>query len=433
MTPALDPAIMKAVERLDYRVTAGDLASQAGLDINMAQRGLLALASEAGGHLQVAESGDVVFQFPQNFRDLLRNKYFRLRLKEWWQRVWRVLFYLIRISFGIVLVLLIVLAIAAVVILAIAASSSRDDDNGGGVDFGRGGGSGIWFFPDFGWIFYPNYTDRYRERRNSSQPNQLNFLEAIYSFLFGDGNPNAELEERRWSTIGTVIRHNRGAVIAEQVSPYLDDVGKGFDQEYEQYMLPVLTRFDGRPEVSPEGQMVYHFPSLQTTVTEAKSRSFPPFLREALWQFSQAGSGQKVAAIALGCVLLVLAGVLNLWLAAGVGIAGGALAFVRAIAVLSLGYSVAFLGIPLIRSFWLQFRNRKIQARNDQRELRSRQLAQADPVLQQKLGFAQQFAAETVIRDEDLIYTTETDLIEQESEQADRIDAEWRERLEGNG
>jgi hypothetical protein len=431
MTPAPDPAILRAVERLDYRVTAGDIAAQAGLDVNLAQQGLLALASEAGGHLQVAESGDVVYQFPQNFREVLRNKSFRLRLKEWWEKVWRVLFYLIRISFGIVLVLLIVLAIAALVILAIAASSAgRDDNDGGGIDFG-GGGGGFWFFPDFGWIFYPNYTDHYR--RKESQSGNLNFLESIYSFLFGDGNPNADLEERRWRTIGTVIRNSRGAVIAEQISPYLDDVGQGFDQEYEQYMLPVLTRFDGRPEVSPEGQLVYHFPSLQTTVVEkTKSRAIPPFLREALWRFTQASSGQKITAIVLGCVLLVLAGVLNLWVG-GVAIAGGALTFVKAIAVISLGYSVAFLGIPLTRYSWLRWRNRKIQARNNERELRSHQLAQADPLLEQKLTFAQQFAAETVIRDEDLIYSTETDLIEQESEQSDRIDAEWRERLEGRG
>ena len=55
MTP--DPRIMKAVEQLGYRVTVGDVAAQAGLTINLAEQGLLALASNAGGHLQVAESG----------------------------------------------------------------------------------------------------------------------------------------------------------------------------------------------------------------------------------------------------------------------------------------------------------------------------------------------------------------------------------------
>jgi len=41
----------------------------------------------------------------------------------------------------------------------------------------------------------------------------------IFSFLFGDGNPNANLEERRWQQIATVIRNNGGAVVAEQMLP----------------------------------------------------------------------------------------------------------------------------------------------------------------------------------------------------------------------
>ena len=82
-----DPNIMQAVEQLGYRVTVGDVATKAGLNINLAEKGLLTLASEAGGHLQVAETGDVVYQFPQNFRDILRNKYIQLQIQEWWQKI----------------------------------------------------------------------------------------------------------------------------------------------------------------------------------------------------------------------------------------------------------------------------------------------------------------------------------------------------------
>ena len=102
MTP--DTAILKSVEQLGYRVTVGDVAANAGLELNLAQSGLLALASEAGGHLQVADTGEIVYLFPKNFRAVLRNKYFGLKVREWWSKVWKVLFYLIRMSFGIVLI-----------------------------------------------------------------------------------------------------------------------------------------------------------------------------------------------------------------------------------------------------------------------------------------------------------------------------------------
>src|SRR4028119_213009 len=130
MTP--DPTIMRAVEQLGYRVTVGDVAAQAGLNINLAQQGLLALASNAGGHLQVAESGEIAYLFPRNFRSILRNKFLRLQLQEWWEKVWRVLFYLIRISFGIILMASIALIMIAIAIIVIAVSMNSDSESPGG-------------------------------------------------------------------------------------------------------------------------------------------------------------------------------------------------------------------------------------------------------------------------------------------------------------
>jgi hypothetical protein len=428
--PTPDPAVMKAVERLEYRVTVGDVAAQAGLDVNLAQQGLLVLASETGGHLQVAESGEMIYQFPPDFRNVLRDKSFRLRLKEWWDKVWRVLFYLIRISFGIVLILLIVLAIVAIVLAVFAINSSRGDDDRGD----SGGGfnmPGFWFTPDFFWIFSPNYDTRsYERQRAKGESSEINFLEAVFSFLFGDGNPNIDLEERRWQTIGTVIRNQQGAVIAEQIAPYLDEVGEGFDRDYEQYMMPVLARFNGRPEVSPEGQIVYHFPDLQTTVAEQRRKSVPAYLREALFAFSRASKGQLVMAASLGVLLLGLGITLGVLVGSGAAVSGTALTLGRAIAVLSLGYSVSYLTIPLIRNLWIQGRNRKILARNQQRQQRIHLLEQADPVLEQKLLYAKQFATETVIQDEDLVYSSDRDLIEQDIDRADQIDAEWQKRIQ---
>ena len=241
MTP--NPKIVKSIEKLDYRVTVGDVAAQAGLELNFAQQGLLALASEAGGHLQVAESGDVVYLFPKNFRSILRNKYWQLRWQKTWQKVWGVLFYIIRISFGVILIASILVMLAAIVFLWIAANSSSDNKRGNSNrPLGAGG---IYFVPrfwfgDFFLWFDPGYNRRRRlRRRQASTGYQMNFLESVFSFLFGDGNPNADLEEYRWQAIGGVIRSNKGAVIGEQIAPYVDKI-----DEYEDYMLPVLSRFN---------------------------------------------------------------------------------------------------------------------------------------------------------------------------------------------
>jgi hypothetical protein len=431
---APNPAIMQAVEQLGYRVTVGDVATQAGLNVNLAQQGLLTLASDAGGHLQVAESGEIVYLFPKNFQAVLQNKFWRLRLQEWWQKVWRVLFYLIRISFGILL--LVAIALVAITIFIIITASNRDSEGRGDRHGGSGGGMlympYFWISPDWFWIFYPDYGTRYQQRRRRESSN-LNFFEAVFSFLFGDGNPNANLEERRWQQIASVIRNNGGAVAAEQIAPYLDEMGEGYAREYEDYMLPVLTRFNGKPVVSPEGQIVYHFPELQVMASQRRPVAVPKYLEELKYRFSAASSGQIILSAGLGVVYFVLALVLGNLLADGTAAAsiGGIVAFVQGIYWLLLGYSIAFLTVPLVRYFWIQWRNRKISDRNQQRQARARLLA-ADTALQQKIAYAHQFAAETVIAQEDLVYTTETDLLEQEAQRSDQIDAEWRRRLSGS-
>lgn len=42
----LSQDVMKAVESLEYRVTAGDVAAKTGLNLSQAEAGVLALASD---------------------------------------------------------------------------------------------------------------------------------------------------------------------------------------------------------------------------------------------------------------------------------------------------------------------------------------------------------------------------------------------------
>ena len=436
----LQPEIMQSVEQLGYRVTVGDVAAKSGLDINLAQRGLLALASDVSGHLQVAESGDIIYLFPDNFRTILRNKYWKLQLKETWEKIWKVLFYIIRISFGIVLVASIILVLIAITVIIIGLNSSRDgNSNNSGSRGGSYRGGGFFFFPNFGdlfWIFYPNYGynryDHSSSRRSQSRDaNEMNFLEAVFSFLFGDGNPNYNLEERRWKAIGTVIKNNKGSIIAEQVAPYLDNIDR-YNKENEDYILPVLTRFNGNPEVSPNGELIYHFPELQVTVQESTQKSISTYLKERLYKFSEAGSNKIMLAIGLGALNFILALILGSFLKDPSIVAqfGGFIAFINSIYWLLLGYAMAFLGVPLIRYFVVQMRNGKIESRNSERKGRTELLQDKTETIQHKLEYASQFANQAIIQQSDIAYTTEKDVLEQEIEQADKIDQEWQKRLD---
>jgi len=94
----------------------------------------------------------------------------------------------------------------------------------------------------------------------------------------------------------------------------------------------------------------------------------------------------------------------------------GFLGFASAAYGFLLGYAILFLTVPLVRYFVLKFLiNPKIAARNQQRVVRFNQLKQLSDALKQKLDFARQFAtSQEVIGADNLAYTTETDLNDQE-------------------
>lgn len=428
---------MKSIEQLNYRVTVGDVASNAGLNLEVARQELLVLASETQGHLQVAETGDIVYLFPKNFRGILRNKYWRLRWEKWFSRIWQIIFYLIRISFGIVLISSIALMLIAIAILVLVISSSQGESNNDSGRRNSGDGGNViflpnfWISPDFFWIFTPDYQQRrYQRQRQNPQKNQLNFLESIYSFLFGDGNPNRNLEDRRWQDIGTVINNNNGAVIAEQIAPYLDNINI-YNERDEDYMLPVLSRFNGYPEVSDNGDIIYYFPELQVTADSRNKINIPSYLKEQNWVFSIASSGQKILAFFLGGFNFVLALVLGSMLTPKLAqqIGSDFIYFVESIYEFLFVYAGAYLAIPLGRYLWLQRKNSKINQRNIERENKAQYLLENRTKLLPKINYASQFAQQKIISQKDLAYSTEKDLLDQQLEQKDKIDQEWIKRL----
>jgi hypothetical protein len=63
----------------------------------------------------------------------------------------------------------------------------------------------VWFNPFDIFIYWdPRYSRHERERVDAG--GSMSFLEAIFSFVFGDGDPNMSFEERRWRALGEHIQ-----------------------------------------------------------------------------------------------------------------------------------------------------------------------------------------------------------------------------------
>eukprot|EP00966_Prymnesium_polylepis_P042697 992321-Prymnesium_polylepis.1 len=91
---------------------------------------------------------------------------------------------------------------------------------------------------------------------------------AIFSFVFGDGDPNEGLRAARVKALAEVIRANGGAVIAEQLAPFLDPPAAPSSDPSrwlvdESWVLPAIMELGGRPDVSDDGSIVYVFDELK--------------------------------------------------------------------------------------------------------------------------------------------------------------------------
>ena len=439
MPPTLNPAVLKAIDRLNYRATIGDVAAQSGLEIALAEQGVLALATETGATLQVTESGDVAYLFSSSYRSILQNKYWQVQLQAWWDGISGTVMTVIRVAFGITLFIALGVMVLVAIAVAMAATGNSDSDSdSSGGSFGMPIGGGFWS-PGFWFIDFGSWMGRGDRRSAPDAPDRKkgSFPEAIFSFVFGDGNPNRNLEERRWQSIGNVIYNAKGAVVAEQVMPYLDTLDRDFDRDYEQFMIPVLSRFNGSPEVTPDGQILYRFQDLQKTLGEVnraqlKSAQVSPeldtdHLEEKPWHLSEADPSLVLWAGLLGVILLFMGlfftGVLPKSIAAP--------GILRTASIACTAYASFYLGLPLVRWLLMWGKNDKISARNRDRAAHARTLRTPDEALTQKLIQAQAFAVQTRVDQETMVYTTDRDMLDQEVEQRDRLDAEWRRSLEG--
>ena len=119
---------------------------------------------------------------------------------------------------------------ALLIFLAIASSSSDSDNRGSGR---RGGGMGFMYFPDF-WLLTDDSARRQGRRRRGGggrargeeQPADvgMGFMQAVTSWVFGDGDPNAGFDDARWAAAATYIQEHGGVVAAEEMRPFLDHI-----------------------------------------------------------------------------------------------------------------------------------------------------------------------------------------------------------------
>mmetsp|Transcript_1537 Transcript_1537/g.2962 ORF Transcript_1537/g.2962 Transcript_1537/m.2962 type:complete len:628 (+) Transcript_1537:104-1987(+) len=281
--------VLEAVDKSNGDpIVASDLATKAGISLTEARKDLTTLASLTRGDIAVSSDGELLYTFPQNVNSVLSSNSAKYRaVSTFKEKVFPPLAYATKVGFGVVLVVSLVAIFTTIFAIMTSSGSSdddrrRDDRRGGGMGGMGGMFGGFWGPSPFDFFYYRPYYSRYYTSPGNAggkqrDPEEMGFLESVFSYVFGDGNPNGDVEERRIALVAEMIRQNGGAVTAEQLAPFCDDApmpltaeGKlGEERVYvdESFVLPIVTQLDGEPQVTEEGDIVYTFPELMTSAS----------------------------------------------------------------------------------------------------------------------------------------------------------------------
>lgn len=392
-------AVIKAIEEMGNEATVTDVVAATGLPPDLVGQLLNLIAAETGGHLAVTNSGTILYCFSPGFKMHYLTRGARRLAGALAKHLFGLLFLLFRLSFGLMLIgsIFVVYGLFylfyAILGVITGASGAADQMRVDFMDILKKLALTELFF----W-----------EKSKENKGRARGFLMNCFSYLFGQGDPNADLEDRRWKLLAQVIRENEGVVTAEIIAPYF-----GANADEDKHFLSVLARFNGIPTVTDTGNIVYIFPSLTGGRRDPLQDLLPLCLEEKPWQFtdlpgtSMRGVYVLVAINFLGSLIL-----LWYWLHvlpekqwSGLPLS----AFILGI------YGSLFLLIPLARLLAIKLLNRRVRARNYRYRSFAGALDRKSPELSAKLIEAETIRLSQRCTGVDkVIYTTEKDSLEQE-------------------
>ena len=362
------PDILKALRSFGGRGTLGDVVSRVGLPRDEVEGTLKSLLESHQGHLEVSESGEVVYLFDRKL--IRRDRVSTIeRLKSAAKRFLTGAFK----AWIVTMLVVYFVVFVALVVAALIAMMSRGGDRRSGGSWGRGAGrhGGHFHFPNF-WLWYYIWTPRWRlgspyyGRRweaTIEKDSRPPFYKKVFAFVFGPDRPKPTRKQFDRSTL-RLIRARRGAVTTAEL---IEHTAMGMP-EAEEEMGRLLGSYAGEPTVSPDGELVYAFPELMTSAHGPVTAREPnPAWMRMEYPLELTGNEKKHDAVIIGMNGFTLAaGATAPWfIFPQLGI-GGTAAFV-ALVLVPVVFSVLFFSVPLLRVLSVRKENRARKARNVRR------------------------------------------------------------------
>ena len=369
------PDVLKALRSLGGRGTVGDVVSGVGLPRDQVEGILKSLLESHQGHLEVSESGELVYLFD---RKLIRRDRVPTiqRLKSAAKRVLTGAF-----KGWIVAMLVVYFVVFVVLVIAALVAMSRGGGNrrsGGGIGRSVGRHHGHFHFSSF-WLWYYIWTPRWRlgspyygRRWEATLEKDARppFYKKVFAFVFGPDRPEPTRKQLDRGTL-RLIRARKGALttaeLVEHTAMALPDA--------EEEMGRLLGSYAGEPTVSRDGELVYTFPELMTSAHgKVKAREPNPAWMRMEYPLELTGNEKKHDAVIIGMNgFSLVAGATAPWfifpqLIPSYPVLGSAAAFVGLV-IIPVVFSILFFSVPLLRVLGVRRENRAREARNVRRQV----------------------------------------------------------------
>jgi hypothetical protein len=349
-------------------------------------------ADEYNGSLSVTESGEILYAFPHGFKSrrrgakVLLNKALStagkalLAFGKWAFKVWIMLMLVGYFA------LFMLLALAALLLSVAASSSSSNNSSSRRSSDGAIGLVGglfnmiirLWFYSElFG--MNRNYGYGYEHsRRPAEKPRGRPLHKAIFSYVFGDGDPNATIEQRHKSAAIAFIQANKGVINLEE---YIAITGKP-PADADREITAFCAEFGGSPEATSDGTIVYRFDDLMLKAENSARSTAVPY--KQLARFSGNTRKMNTWFAVINTVNLAFGGYFlyhslspqtgpatlfnYFYRITGVLLGGGASSappfLLPMLGVVPVVFSLLFWVIPIVRSLRLKTENERIKLEN---------------------------------------------------------------------
>jgi hypothetical protein len=289
---AADAIVAKADAKPPLALTVADASAKTGLALRDAESGLTWLSSQYRGQLRVTAGGELVHVFPTGFTKPWEAPDARRRIARAVGRAFMTgLRLIVRAWVAVVLVGYAAVFVALILGLAFArqsndSSSRRDDQLPGGAlayAFFRVVSDALfWTFHPWspfsvysspGWGAAGFEAPAYGYRRQQPRPREprVPLYERVNRFFFGPP-PAPEDPRENERLLVAAIRAGKGRIGLADVMRVT-----GLPREQaDPLMAKLMLDYDGDVAVSEDGGIVYRFPAIRKTASEAPSPEPPP-------------------------------------------------------------------------------------------------------------------------------------------------------------